>query len=202
MKKSFKFLSLLAVTAILITSCKKDAVETESSKLSLNGATAAVVGTLYSGAFTTPISAAPGSTGDWGTTYFNLENNTTVTSAAAHQAVFNGAWDGVINAGAAYHLAYADVTGTSLAAITLAQVTGATAVSSLGYNTPGPGWYTYNLTTHANAAVENRYVVIYEGDTIGEDAVYVTQLNAIGTTADGSTGKYFGNVSFNFKKVN
>jgi len=200
MKKTIKFLSLLAVTAILATSCKKDTAEAPG-QLSLTGTKAAVVGTVYTGNFTTPLSATPGSTGNWGTTYFDLENNVTVTSGG--QALFNGAWDGVINAGSGYTLAYVDIASSpALSAVSLTDVEEATNVTSLGYNTPGPGWYVYSLETHANSKVPGRYVVIYSGSYIGEGAVYVTQLNTIGTVADGTTGKFFGTVSFNFKKVN
>ncbi len=204
MKKTIKLLSFLAIAAITVSSCKKDSAES-GAPLALNNTKAATVGTVYTGAFTTPVSDFPGSAGNWGTTYFDLENNTTVTASAAHQAVFNGAWDGVINAGADYKLAYKDIAAPNsitLDNFKLQDADGATNVNSLGYNTPGPGWYIYDLATHTNAKVPNRYVIIYEGNSIGDGDVYAAQLITIGTSLDGTSGKYFGNVSFKFKKLN
>ena len=205
MKRTFKFLGCLALAAMTITACKKDTVGT-SEKLSLNATTASVtVGVLNNAAFTTPLSDNAGSTGNWGTTYFDLDDNSTVTSSVPHQAIFNGAWDGVINPASGYTLAYKDFstpTSITLSNIALSDLTSVTAtVSSLGYNTPGPGWYTYDLASHTNAAVPNRYVVIYSGSISNPTELYVAQLTTIGYTADGSTGKFFGNVSFQYKKL-
>lgn len=199
---------MFALLAVLGTSCKKDNQETlvpSSAKVSNNTANIAAIAfnAVVNAAFTTPLSSPGGSTGYWGDVYYDLANNTTTSTATGSQALFNGSFDGNINAASGYKLGYADVQNTSLEAVTQTALANATTASTLGSNTSTPGWYSYNLSTHTTGAVANRYVVLYKGNTVSAATeLYVLQIVNVAYTADTAvSGNYFGQISFKFKKL-
>lgn len=208
MKKNFlRTAGMFALLAVLATSCKKDAQESFSPaapKVSNSTAKIAAVpfNTVLNAAFTTPLSSPGGSAGFWGDVYYDLANNTTTSTESSAQALFNGTFDGNINGANGYNLAYKDVTGTSLEAVSQTALNGANAVTTLGSNTSTPGWYVYNVTTHTLGAVANRYAVLYKGSSVATATeLYVLQIVNVGYTADGTSSNFFGQISFRFKKL-
>ncbi|MBB6273319.1 hypothetical protein HDF26_003779 [Pedobacter cryoconitis] len=211
MKTNFlKITGMFALLAVLATSCKKDNNETSNTSLknnTNNAVNAIPANSVVTGAFTTPLSSPGGSAGNWGTVYFDLANNATTTAASAYQASFNGSFDGNINANTAgaYKLAYADVPSTSLAAIAQSAFTtlNVKPATTLGSNTSAPGWYAYNVTTHLSGPVADRYVVLYKGTSVAAATeLYVLQIITVGYSIDpANTSNYFGQISFNYKKL-
>ena len=171
MKTNFlKITGMFALLAVLATSCKKDNNEVSNMpSKSTNAVNAIPANSVVTGTFTTPLSSPGGSTGNWGTVYFNLTNNATTTAASAYQASFNGSFDGNINAntGSSYKLAYADVASTSLATITQSAFTTVNVkpATTLGSNTSAPGWYAYNVTTHIQVG-SKPLCMLYKGASV------------------------------------
>lgn len=205
MKRNFlQIAGMFALLAVLATSCKKDSETLSPSLKTTNNIAVIPVNSVVTGAFTTPLSSPGGSAGNWGDVYFDLANNTTTTAAGA-QALFNGTFDGNINANGDYKLAYADVTSTTLDAITKSAftITNTKSAATLGSNTTVAGWYAYDVVSHSSVAVPNRYVVVYKGSSVASATeLYVLQIITVGYTADpAAAGRFFGQISFNYKKL-
>ncbi|QNK62535.1 hypothetical protein H7F33_18670 [Pedobacter sp. PAMC26386] len=209
MKTNFlKITGMFALLAVLATSCKKDNNEVSNAPLKSNNAVNTIPSnSVVTGAFTTPLSSPGGSAGNWGTVYYDLANNATTTTTSAYQASFNGSFDGNINAntGSSYKLAYADVPSTTLAAIAKTAFTTGNikTATTLGSNTSAPGWYAYNVATHVSGPVADRYVLLYKGSSVAAATeLYVLQIITVGYSADSTTpGNYYGQISFNYKKL-
>lgn len=206
MKTNFlKITGMFALMAILATSCKKDGADSATPSLKTTNSTAVIAtNTVVTGSFTTPYSSPGGSTGDWGEVYFDLANNA-ATTGTAYQAIFNGSFDGNINAntGSSYKLAYQDITTKTLTTIAQSDLTVTGTVSTLGSNTSAIGWYAYNSTTHATGPVADRFAIVYKGTSIATATeLYVLQVINVGYTADAAiAGNYFGQISFSYKKL-
>ncbi len=202
--KTNKFLPVLCVLIALISfvGCKKQATENpatanvKTSALALNTVTKAT--------FITPASAA-GTDDNWGKINYDL-----VANKAAGDSVllsFDGTLCKEIHAGNGYTLGYIDLTGNSLSAIALKDVIAAplqlvdTAITSKENGTKN--WYAYtDGKQYGLIPAKDRYVVLFKGASILKATVlYVLQLDTVDYSPGNTSGYYFGNVSFSYKRL-
>ncbi|BAV06631.1 hypothetical protein SAMN05421788_107291 [Filimonas lacunae] len=205
MKNKFLKLTGVAAMALMVfAACsKKDA---SNPSLTVNGTVAYVgIDSIVNGAFTTPLADAGGSTGNWGTVSYDLFKPGVAGTGDTTHLIFDGAWCGDVSPGSGRNLGYVDVSGTTLAAISLTTIGGAilNPASKLGYNSGSAGWYGYDLSTHQVAPVSGRYVILYNGASLAASSViYVLQITTITyTETPTGSGLYKGNVSFKYKRL-
>lgn len=201
-------LLLTLATAIIISSCQKEAVAPSFNADNQTAQTAGILATpvtaVINGVYGTLPSMSDPVGGPWDSAYYSLENNDSTSSPK--EIALTNQFNGNISARGSYVIGYKDIANTSLSAITRSSLTGTTlkANKTLGRNVAGDaGWYTYTTPGSNPSVVADRYVVVASSSPIATaDFVYVIKLTSIvSQLKPGDTSKGRGVITFSYVSI-
>ncbi|MFD2285780.1 hypothetical protein GJU39_17795 [Pedobacter petrophilus] len=203
--KNNKFLLIccLLIGLAFISSCKKQIIA-EQPITGTNGEQLLANSVAHAN-FTTPDSAASIMENKWGKISYDLNANRVNGDSVLLR--FDGNLCREIHVVEGYTLKYADVSGTSISGIGLAQIRAANlnAVDSDTdkSNDKRQTWFTFSDgKQYGMIPVKDRYLVLFKGDSILKtNVLYVIKLNAIEYVPGQTTGFYFGGVKFDYKRL-
>lgn len=192
MNRLFKAAALLCALVVGFTSCSKDDDKPLEKKLSDATATTA----------TATIQVPPGAKVyyDFKTNSKQEEDKSMINLSGMYGSTLQNSSPGN------YKMAYFDKENTSIEKLTLSAVLSSdiTATdklsidaSSAGTPATGPTWIIYDFkNNHAVYPIPNRYIVMYKGEKLNDNADELYIIQAAGITAINGTATY----NLNFKK--